>query len=146
MNGDRNLVTRRVGQMLISLENKETPTDEEWDDFLKVLREGRDDFATLKLLVITEGGGPTAAQRKRLEQALGGRTLRVAVVTDSIKVRFIVSSIALLNRFISTFSKAELPRAYEYLGLAAGEQRAAMLAVAEMEPLMLRPKAAARPI
>jgi hypothetical protein len=54
------------------------------------------------------------------------------VVTDSIKVRFIVSSVALLNRHISTFSKAEFSKAYAYLGLSMGEQVLAMQAIEEM--------------
>jgi hypothetical protein len=128
--------------MIVSCENKETPTDAEWDDFLSVLVANRSSFPTLKILVLTEGGGPTTTQRKRLETALGGQTVRVAVVTDSIKVRFIVSSVALLNRHISTFSRAEFERACEYLELHSSEQRLAKQVLAEMETLV-RPDAPA---
>lgn len=134
----QNMVTRRVGQLLVSCQNNETPSDVEWDEFLRILVANRENFATLKLLVVTDGGGPTAAQRKRLEAALAGQSIRVAVVTDSIKVRFIVSSVALLNRHISTFSRAETARAYQYLGLSPTEQQLAAQTAAELEA-MIRP-------
>jgi hypothetical protein len=121
-----------VGHMLMLSETSETPTDHEWDAFLKVLVANRAHFATLRILVMTEGGGPTAGQRKRLEMALGGQSVKVAVVTDSIKVRFIVSSVALLNHSISTFSRSEFAKAVAFLGLAPQEHRVAIRLIDEM--------------
>lgn len=113
-------------------ETEATPTDHEWDDFLNVLVAHRASFATLRILVVTDGGGPAAAQRKRLEAALGGQSVMVAVVTDSIKVRFIVSSVALLNHSISTFSRSEFAKAVAFLGLAPQEHRVAVRLIDEM--------------
>ncbi|HEY8946705.1 MAG TPA: hypothetical protein VIM73_20825 [Polyangiaceae bacterium] len=117
-------------------ENKETPTDAEWDGFLDQLVKNRANFSNLKILVLTEGGGPNAAQRKRLEQALDGRHLRVAVVTDSGKARFIASAITFLNKLHRGFAVKELPLAYEHLGLTIAEQKLAEAALNEMKPLI----------
>ena len=113
----RSLATAVVGPMILLRENAKTPTDRDWDDFLGILRAHRGNHERVRILVMTDGGGPNSGQRKRLEQALGGQSFRVAVVTDSAKVRFIVSSIALLNRDIKTFSKNELDGAFEHLRL-----------------------------
>jgi hypothetical protein len=113
----RSLATTVVGPMILLRENAKTPTDRDWDDFLTILRAHRGNHERVRILVMTDGGGPNSGQRKRLEQALGGQSFRVSVVTDSAKVRFIVSSIALLNRDIKTFSKNELDSAFEHLRL-----------------------------
>src|SRR5450432_244127 len=94
--------------LLILRENAETPRDEDWDAFLAVLARNRANFTKLRILVITDGGGPNVAQRRRLQDALGGQPVRVAVVTGRTAVRFIVSSIALLNRQIATFAPDEM--------------------------------------
>lgn len=122
--------------LLVLRENAVTPRDEDWDAFLTVLEKNRDNFARLRILVRTEGGGPSAPQRKRLEKALGGRPVRVAVVTNSVAVRFIVSSIALLNREIRTFSVDELANAYQHLRLNPAERRDAEKAAFDMEDMV----------
>lgn len=119
--------------MIVLRENEDTPADEDWDAFLAMLVHDRERFPKLKILVLTEGGGPSAEQRKRLKVALDGRPVRVACVTDSVKVRFIASSVALLNRQIRTFSKQELPGAYTHLGMTAAEQKIAAAVLDEME-------------
>jgi hypothetical protein len=118
----KSLAVETVGSMILLRENRHTPTNSDWDDFMRLLVENRENFPRLKILVVTDGGGPNADQRKRLEKALAGRPVRVAVVTDSTKVRFIVSSIALLNREIKTFSMNEMKDAHAHLSLTTAEQ------------------------
>jgi len=119
--------------MILLRENRNTPTDGDWDDFLQILRENRGNHERVRILVMTDGGGPSGDQRKRLEVALGGRSFRVAVVTESAKVRFIVSSIALLNRDIKTFSKGEIDGAFEHLRLDPTERQLAKSEVLRLE-------------
>ena len=132
----RSLVVRAVESLIVLRENNVTPTDRDWDEFMQILTLNRPDFPRIKILVKTDGGGPNAEQRKRLSVALGGVPVRVAVVTDSIKVRFIVSSIALLNSEIATFSNKEIAEAYQHLSLTLREQRLVELAITEMSPLI----------
>lgn len=129
----RSLISAVVGSMIVLRENQNTPLDRDWDDFLQILREHRVNNERVRILVVTDGGGPSGPQRKRLEEALGGRSFRVSVVTDSAKVRFIVSSIALLNRDIKTFAKAELRGAFEHLRLEPTEQEVAKREIARLE-------------
>jgi hypothetical protein len=134
--GKKTLAVRSVESMLILRENADTPTDKDWDEFLDILVENRPRFPSLKILVMTDGGGPNMNQRKRLEKALDKRPVRVAVVSDSARVRFIVSTIAFLNPEIRTFSRKEIDDAYEHLSLTPRERKLAETAIEEMHHLI----------
>ena len=123
---------RTLGSLMILRESNDTPTDPDWDAFLAELRVQRPNFKAMRIIVFTDGGGPTSAQRKRLAEALGGSSVQVAVVTDRTAVRFIVSSIALLNKSISTFSVKETTKAYEWLKLSLSDRRLVDAAVSDM--------------
>ncbi|MGC4091461.1 MAG: hypothetical protein QM756_27000 [Polyangiaceae bacterium] len=123
--------------MIIIRQNKDNAPDRDWDEFLRILVANRAEFQRLKILVVTDGGGPSTTQRKALQTALDGRSIRVAVVSDSMRARFIVSSIALLNRDISSFSMDEMSRAFDHLNLSADERRTAKRTVDEMQALVL---------
>jgi hypothetical protein len=130
------MVTRMVGQLVVLRENDATPTDSEWDAFLKILADNWDKFDRLKILVVTDGGGPNAAQRKRLEGVLNAKPIRVAVVTDSAKSRFIASMISLINRQHMGFAMKELVQAYNHLRLTQLERTIAEQALAELSTLI----------
>ena len=130
------MVTRIIGQLVVLRENDATPLDSEWDAFLKILADNWDKFDLLKILVVTDGGGPNAAQRKRLETVLNGKPIRVAVVTDSAKSRFIASMISLINRQHMGFAMKEVVQAYNHLRMTQAERAAAERALAELDPLI----------
>lgn len=132
------MLTRKIGTMVVLRENNDTPLDPEWDAFLRLLADNRNNFERLKILVVTDGGGPNAAQRKRLEATLSGKPVRVAVVTDSAKSRFIASAISLINRDHRGFSMKEIGQAYQHLGMTVAECREAEAALKEMEPMIAR--------
>ena len=133
----RNMVTRRIESILILRQNKEDPSDAEWDECLRLLVADRDKYPMVKVLVVTDGGGPSPAQRKRLDVALRGLSVRVAVVSESIKVRFVVSSVALLSLKIRSFRAHELELAYLHLKLTKQEQPLAQAAVSQMNKELL---------
>ena len=112
----RNAVTRRVGSLVILLEGKDTPTDAEWRECIQLVSAG--DLNSTRVLVITEGGGPSVSQRQMLENVLSGTKVCSAVVSDSVLVRFIVATVALFSNSISSFSLREIRKAYDYLGLS----------------------------
>ena len=131
-----NQVTRRVGLLLIIRQNQHAPSDEDWDEALRLMTLNPAELDQLKALVVTDGGGPTPAQRKRLHHAMSGKSVRSAVVSESMKVRFIVSSVALFLSRIQSFRKDELEQAFNYLDLDAAERRLAQENVAEMDRLV----------
>jgi hypothetical protein len=97
-----------------------------------LLESNRARWDEMRILVITDGGGPDRLQRNRLEAVLDGKSIRVAVVSDSAKVRFIASAIALLNREHRGFAVKELPKAFEYLSLTRDECQLVQKAEPEM--------------
>lgn len=131
-----NQVTRKVETLVILREGKKDPTDSEWDETLRILAEHRQEIDHIKVLVLSDGGGPTQAQRKRLEQTLEGKPIRVAVVSDSMKVRFICSSVALFTSNLSSFKVSETREAYRWLKLSSHECKLADRNIAEMRDLV----------
>jgi len=110
------------------------PTDDEWQAFLNDL--GSRDLSTLRILIMTEGGGPTSRQRALLKTLMAGRSVRSAVVSDSIKVRFIVATIALINPEHHCFSGNERAKAYEFLELTPAEQARAETTIRTLSALV----------
>jgi len=118
-----NLAVQRFGSVVVMVQNENTPTAVEWSDFLKILASAKSETAKLKILVETPGGSPSAAQRKRLADLFGGASpFRVAVVSDSIKVRFVHVTISLFYEYLRLFSRREIEQAFAHLQLTEAER------------------------
>ena len=131
----RNQVVRKVGDIVFVVQNDQTPSDAEWNEFLDILR-SRADLARVKVFVRTAGGAPDAGQRKDLETTLNGVRFRVAVVSDSVKVRFIASVIALFHRDHRSFGVTQTKEAYNHLQLTPQERVLAASTVRELLHLL----------
>ncbi len=81
---------------------------------------------------MTAGGAPTPAQRGRLSTVIGKCPLRAAIVTDSMKVYFIVSTVVLFLRRIRAFGSAKLGDAFVHLDMTSTEIALVMRNLAEM--------------
>jgi hypothetical protein len=127
-----NFLVRRIGDLILIVQNTETPSRQEWEGFLRLLSEMKAQLSKCKILIMTEGGGPDADQRKRLQMTLERTPVRVAVVSDNLKVRFVASTIALFHRQHRAFGKLELPQAYEHLGMTLEDRRIAQDAIPKM--------------
>jgi hypothetical protein len=131
----KNAITRRFQNVVILRQSDKDPTDAEWDECMRLLMTGEGP-SNARVLVVTDGGGPSGDQRSRLKMTLDGNNIRVAVVTDHTRTRFIVSSVAFITSKIRSFSKAEIDRAYEYLGLDVNQRRTADRQIAEMSEIV----------
>jgi hypothetical protein len=107
-----------VGEVLVMLHTRKPAPDAEWDllvDHLaRTLQAGR---PIPPGLVLTDGGGPTTAQRKALEQVLDVRQLRTAVVSEAASVRFVVSTLALFSENVRSFPITGVDDALAWFGL-----------------------------
>jgi len=130
----RNLVLRQVGRTLVMVQNSKTPTDAEWNEFLKFVKK---DPAKLRLFVMTDGGAPSADQRKALQATLAGALPLVAAVSDNMKVRFVAATIALFHSTHGSFTKAEIHKAFNHLQLEMHERREVEAAIRELGGLLL---------
>ena len=124
------MVSRKVGlELLVLVQDAEPPSDSEWNAFLELLPST---MPRVKILVVTKGGGPNVEQRKRLEATLGGARFPVAVVSDSVKVRFVAATIALFHKEHRSFTVAELTGAFRHLHLTHAECDLATSAISEL--------------
>jgi hypothetical protein len=102
-----------IDRMFLLVHGAEDPTNEEWALYLDAIQ--RHGVDRTMLLVYTDGGGPSAMQRRYLNELLNGRTVPVAVLSDSAKVRGLVTVMSWFNPQIRAFSPAELVVALAYL-------------------------------
>lgn len=119
---------------MVFVQNEHPPSEQEWDEFLTVLADNRAALPKLRLLVITTGGAPTTEQRKRLAATLAGTPMRVASVSDNMKIRFVTATISLFHRDMRTFGTSEMGEAYDYLGLTASERTHVEAAIHDLRP------------
>jgi len=112
---------RLLGRILVAWHGARSPSADEWSAFLALIRTA-EPTPTLGL-VLTQGGAPSPTQQIELAQAIGARTVRVAVVSDHVGVRFVVSSLALVMKRIRSFPSSALDEAYVHLGLEPEEAR-----------------------
>ena len=70
-------------------------------------------------LICTDGGEPSASQRRVLNELLEGRTVPVAVVSSSVRVRGTVTALSWFNRKIRAFPPTALREAVAYLEIPA---------------------------
>jgi len=135
---------RLEGNVLILRENSLAPTEDDWAAFLRQLQAVRPRMNDMRAIVFTDGGGPSTDQRKRLSRVIGDAPIRTAVITDRASIRFLISSIALFNKTIRTFSWQEVRLAYSWLGLPSADQLAVQRALRDMRLTVhdLRPQTA----
>jgi hypothetical protein len=114
----KNMAVQRVEHCFVVVFGTKDPTNREWLDYLTML-ERTGGFEWYVQLVFTAGGAPTWFHRRYLAHVMDGREIPVAVVSTSLRVRLVVSAMALLNRGIRVFGPGQLPDAYNYLCLGA---------------------------
>jgi hypothetical protein len=105
-------------RLLIAVYGDGAPSTAAWADYLGAI-EGMGD--EIYVLAFSSGGGPTLMQRRQLEEALGDRGGRAAIVTTSRIARGIVTAIRWFNRDIKSFSPSEWKDALEFMQLSADD-------------------------
>ncbi|MBX3273901.1 MAG: hypothetical protein KF729_26790 [Sandaracinaceae bacterium] len=104
----------------VMIHDKSAPSDSDWDACIGELASYRARAPRPCALILTDGGAPTGAQRRRLD-ALVSDSPPTAVVSDAVVVRFVVASLALMNASIATFSSREIVKAWRHLGVGAAD-------------------------
>lgn len=112
----------QFGGTMTMVHTADNPTDEEWDAMLGHFRARRAE----RVIVFTDGGGPTTLQRGRLNDALEGSAVKTAIVSSSQVIRGIVTALSWFNPGIKSFLPHQAPLALTYLGLATGEHEPLM--------------------
>jgi hypothetical protein len=97
----------RSGQTLVVVHTSEAPSDEDWNAWVE--RMGESDYKNI--LIISRGGGPTAAQRRRTNKFWAGKQVpRFSLVTTS---RFVIGIVKAFNWFLDDQLKPFHPNDFE---------------------------------
>ena len=113
------LATPRVA---VAVFGDKSPSDFEWQDYMSKLTQlGSGGHRTL---VLTRGGGPSVLQREQLAELMDRqRDVKVAVLTDSVFARGIVTALRWFRRDANAaFDPRELEAALDYLELDERER------------------------
>lgn len=103
-----------VDNVFIVVHSREAPSNEEWDEYLEYYVAHLDKCQ--RILVISDGGGPNAVQRKKTSEAIKNTKTMTAVCTDQMLVRGIVTALAWFNNKIEAFPKKNVAEALKFLG------------------------------
>jgi hypothetical protein len=106
---------------LVAVMGRDNPPDAEWDAYVAAIDAGLGSGRPPRALVVSDGGAPSPAQRKRLDAATAqaGRQLKAAILTGSTFVRGVVNAFALIQPGYRAFAPAALADAVDYLGIRA---------------------------
>jgi hypothetical protein len=113
-----NMVCKLVGRLVISIHTVDNPTNEEWGEMVRLAKQWSDKARGLSF---TDGGAPSSTQRRQTNDALGGRTVRTAVVTPSAVARGVVTAMSWFNSELKAFAPGDLKAALRYLDVTDSE-------------------------
>jgi len=119
-----------VDRLFLVAYGLEAPTDEEWVAYLKLVE--RHGISRTMQIIATDGGGPTQIQRRYLNDLLAGRSVPVAVISASARVRAMVTAISWFNRAIQAFPPSGLRDAIAYLEIPASRTELISRKLAEL--------------
>ena len=116
------VATKVCGKFVVVVHNALPPLGSEWNHVIDVYRNypGAD---SLNVLVYTDGGSPTAAQRADLTSAISSRKMQVSVVTQSVLARAAGTAIAWLISGLRIFSPADMEKALDHIGANGVDRR-----------------------
>jgi hypothetical protein len=113
----KHVAVKVIDRILLVAYGAADPSEEEWDEYLALVK--RHGIERTMQLILTGGGQPTPAQRRRLNEVLAGRTVPVAIVSGSRVVRGTVTALSWFNRKIKAFPPSGLREAIAYLEIPA---------------------------
>ena len=108
------------GRTVVFVHRTHAPTHEEWETVLRSFREA-ESLAEVRALVYSEGAAPTLAQRGDLNDLLGGRNPRIAVLTPNKLVRAAGMALRWFNPRLRVFNPTQLNDALSHLEVQAEE-------------------------
>jgi serine/threonine protein kinase len=107
-----------MGRVVVFVNRTVSPTDKEWNSYLEAGFRVRSRHGPPRVLAVSEGGPPSAKQRKAGVDVAKAVQSRSAVVTDEPVARAIVTAFRWLGNDVRAFSSREMARAIDFLDLS----------------------------
>lgn len=151
----KDMACELVGDIVLCMHNSKSPDDKSWQVYVDACvasaQMHNGDFSKTRQLVLTDGGGPNAGQRKAAVDAVdklkGAKEGRVAVVSSSTFVRGIVTVFNWFNFTVKAFAPNSIDEALRFLTVTPDEAARLWSAIERLGAPMTGgiPKAAVRP-
>ena len=145
----KNMAFQKVGDYFVLVHNAIAPTDEEWDEWLQ-------HYTYASILVVTDGGAPTASQRKRMKLRIdelrasptyvpNKNEPKVATVTSSSFVRGVLTALGwFYHDSYAAFPPDHIAHALAYLDVPPRYHLSLKTAVQTLRVQLKKAKAAAQ--
>ena len=104
---------------LLSVSGSVEPAMDDWERYVDAIRAHQEQEA--RVLVIAGRGKPSRAQQQQLTALPNHGLRRIALISESLPLRFIVAMFALVAPQVKLFPPAELHEALGFLGLQPRE-------------------------
>jgi hypothetical protein len=110
-----------IGQYTVAVHTRKPPSDEEWAEYLTAHAPLIEKGVSMRVLIVTEGGAPTAVQRMKMNEMVAEwikvnpDCVRSAIITSSAFVRGVVTAISWFRPIARAFSHDHMDQAFSYL-------------------------------
>jgi hypothetical protein len=111
------MISAEVAGVCIAVHTARDPSDAEWDEWMRVVATRPRD--AVRVLAVTDGGGPNSVRRAQFVGAVDGP--RIAVVSDALQVRGIVTALSWFVSAIRVFPSTDLDAASRHLGVETAQ-------------------------
>lgn len=126
------MVWRRLGRFAVTVHSERAPLDEEWSRYVASAREYLP-LVEQRILVISAGGAPNAAQRRQLVTLLEGALAPTAILTGSWLMRGAGTAVSWFNPSLRVFGLDGLAQAMDHLQLNDTERKVGISYVQELQ-------------
>jgi hypothetical protein len=126
------MLWRRLGRFVVTVHSGQEPSDEEWGRYLAQACDHLP-LEEQRILVISGGGAPNAAQRRELVQLLGGARTPTAILTASWVMRGAGTAVSWFNPSLRIFGPNVLDQAMDYLQLTPNERKLGLQLIQEFQ-------------
>ena len=115
---------RLVHDVMVLVHGETEPRDDEWANYIAVVKVAIAKRAVRVLLVLSRGGGPNAKQRARIVEAYQGSNVYAAICTSSAVARGVTTAIGWIYKanLMRSFPSGQLNEAMTHLGIPTGLQ------------------------
>jgi hypothetical protein len=93
--------------LVVGVHTRDNPSDEEWEAWYRACEQVMKKHSNVRAAVVTDGGGPNAMQRGRINDLFQGRPQRVGVIAPTF-VRGVITALSWFNPEVRAFRPGDV--------------------------------------
>lgn len=131
------MVYERLGPFVVACHGEHPPPFDVWESYLAEHLPGVLSGELQGFLIVSEGGGPNALQRRQLEMLMRSQGIDSlapsAIVTDSWTARQLAVVVSWFNPSTRTFAKRDLDKALDFLAVPHDDRPTILASVVRLQ-------------